>query len=330
MIAAAAASGATLAVGQTERYNPAVAAVLPLVTSPRFIEVHRLGAFPERSLDIDVVFDLMIHDLDIILALVRSEVDVDRGGGRAGADRRSSTSPTRGCGLRHGCIANLTASRISRDACARSASSSPTPTCRSTTPRRRSKAGGWCAGTASGRRSRAVRLPVKQRGAAAARARGFRRRGARAQRLPLVDGEAGRRALALATGDRGQDGERVTGRQRVVLRLALSAVRQTMIRCSTDLNDFIADARRSERELARIDGAGEPRSRDCGGHRSRVEVARRRPGAAVREADRLRHAGRDQPVRLDEAHVPGARRRDARRSRDGDRRADDAEDARPA
>ena len=63
-----------LAVGQTERYNPAVAAVLPLVTSPRFIEVHRLGAFPDRSLDIDVVFDLMIHDLDIILALVRSDV----------------------------------------------------------------------------------------------------------------------------------------------------------------------------------------------------------------------------------------------------------------
>ena len=69
------ASGATLGVGHTERYNPAVAAVLPLVTSPRFIEVHRLGAFPDRSLDIDVVFDLMIHDLDIILALVRSDVE---------------------------------------------------------------------------------------------------------------------------------------------------------------------------------------------------------------------------------------------------------------
>jgi predicted dehydrogenase len=64
------ASGATLAVGQTERYNPAVQAVLPLVTAPRFIEVHRLGVFPDRSLDIDVVFDLMIHDLDIVLALV--------------------------------------------------------------------------------------------------------------------------------------------------------------------------------------------------------------------------------------------------------------------
>jgi predicted dehydrogenase len=74
LVSAARASGAVLAVGQTERYNPAVAAVLPLVTSPRFIEVHRLGAFPDRSLDIDVVFDLMIHDLDIILALVKSDV----------------------------------------------------------------------------------------------------------------------------------------------------------------------------------------------------------------------------------------------------------------
>ena len=57
-----------LAVGHTERFNPAVAAALPLLRAPRFIEVHRLGTFPERSLDIDVVFDLMIHDLDVMLS----------------------------------------------------------------------------------------------------------------------------------------------------------------------------------------------------------------------------------------------------------------------
>src|SRR6185503_18782928 len=74
MIAAAAKSGATLAVGHTERFNPAVAAARPLLRDPRFIEVHRLGTFPERSLDIDVVFDLMIHDLDVVLSLVTSEV----------------------------------------------------------------------------------------------------------------------------------------------------------------------------------------------------------------------------------------------------------------
>jgi hypothetical protein len=75
LIGAAARAGVALAVGQTERFNPAVAAARPLLTDPRFIEVHRLGTFPERSLDIDVVFDLMIHDLDVVLSLVRSEVE---------------------------------------------------------------------------------------------------------------------------------------------------------------------------------------------------------------------------------------------------------------
>ena len=71
MIDVARRANAVLAVGHTERFNPAVAAIAPLVTSPRFIEVHRLSAFPERSLDIDVVFDLMIHDLDVIISMVR-------------------------------------------------------------------------------------------------------------------------------------------------------------------------------------------------------------------------------------------------------------------
>ena len=74
MIDAAAASGAIFGVGHTERYNPAVAALRPLLDHPRFIEVHRLGTFPDRSLDIDVVFDLMIHDLDVVLSIVPSEV----------------------------------------------------------------------------------------------------------------------------------------------------------------------------------------------------------------------------------------------------------------
>ena len=58
--------GLRLAVGHTERYNPAVEAVLSLSSDPRFIEVHRLGSFSPRSLDIDVVLDLMIHDLDVV------------------------------------------------------------------------------------------------------------------------------------------------------------------------------------------------------------------------------------------------------------------------
>ena len=114
LIAAAKASGATLAAGHTERYNPAVTTVLPLVSTPRFIEVHRLGVFPDRSLDIDVVFDLMIHDLDIILAMVKAEVTtIDSVGVPVLTDKFDIANAR----LRFstGCIANVTASRISKE-----------------------------------------------------------------------------------------------------------------------------------------------------------------------------------------------------------------------
>src|SRR5215468_3958287 len=75
IVAVASRRGTVLAVGHTERFNPAVAAARPLLADPRFIEVHRLGTFPERSLDIDVVFDLMIHDLDVVLSLVNADVE---------------------------------------------------------------------------------------------------------------------------------------------------------------------------------------------------------------------------------------------------------------
>jgi predicted dehydrogenase len=61
-------------VGHLERFNPAVRATLPLITRPMFFEVHRLSVFSPRALDVDVVLDLMIHDLDIVLAFVKSEV----------------------------------------------------------------------------------------------------------------------------------------------------------------------------------------------------------------------------------------------------------------
>jgi predicted dehydrogenase len=114
LIAAAAASGATLATGQTERFNPAIAAVMPFVTTPRFIEVHRLGVFPDRSLDIDVVFDLMIHDLDIILALVKSDPTAIEAVGVPVLTDKFDIANAR---LRFatGCIANVTASRISKE-----------------------------------------------------------------------------------------------------------------------------------------------------------------------------------------------------------------------
>ncbi len=114
MIAAAARSGVALAVGQTERFNPAVVAARPLLRDPRFIEVHRLGTFPERSLDIDVVFDLMIHDLDVVLSLVPSEVESIDAVGVPVLTGRIDIANAR-LRFANGCIANLTASRISRD-----------------------------------------------------------------------------------------------------------------------------------------------------------------------------------------------------------------------
>jgi len=114
LIRAARRSGATLAVGHTERHNPAVRAVQPLVSSPRFIEVHRLGSFAERSLDIDVVFDLMIHDLDIILSMVPSEISSIEAVGVPVLTSRYDIANAR-LRFASGCIANVTASRISRD-----------------------------------------------------------------------------------------------------------------------------------------------------------------------------------------------------------------------
>ncbi|HSL22350.1 MAG TPA: Gfo/Idh/MocA family oxidoreductase [Vicinamibacterales bacterium] len=114
LLEAAASGGAILAAGHTERYNPAVQAALPLVTTPRFVEVHRLGVFPERSLDIDVVFDLMIHDLDIVAALVKSPVASVEAVGVPVLTPRVDIANAR-LRFESGCIANITASRISRD-----------------------------------------------------------------------------------------------------------------------------------------------------------------------------------------------------------------------
>ena len=114
MIDAAGDADVVLAVGHTERFNPALAVARPLLTDPRFIEVHRLGAFRERSLDIDVVFDLMIHDLDVVLSLVNSDVESLDAVGVPVVTNRVDIANAR-LKFANGCIANLTASRISRE-----------------------------------------------------------------------------------------------------------------------------------------------------------------------------------------------------------------------
>jgi len=114
MIGAAATAGVALAVGHTERFNPAVERARTLLSDPRFIEVHRLGTFPERSLDIDVVFDLMIHDLDVVLSLVDAGVTSIEAVGVPVLTGRVDIANAR-LRFANGCIANVTASRISRD-----------------------------------------------------------------------------------------------------------------------------------------------------------------------------------------------------------------------
>ena len=106
--------GALVACGHTERFNPALDAARPFIVSPRFVEIHRLGTFPERSLDIDVVFDVMIHDLDLLLAVVGGAVTSIEAVGVHVLTPKTDIANVR---LRfdNGCIANLTASRISRD-----------------------------------------------------------------------------------------------------------------------------------------------------------------------------------------------------------------------
>jgi predicted dehydrogenase len=114
LIEAAAVAGVVLAVGHSERFNPAVMAARPHVADPRFIEVHRLGTFPDRSLDIDVVLDLMIHDLDLILSLVPSAVEGVEAVGVPVLTPKVDIANAR-IRFANGCIANLTASRISRE-----------------------------------------------------------------------------------------------------------------------------------------------------------------------------------------------------------------------
>jgi predicted dehydrogenase len=100
--------------GHIERFNPAVRATLPLLTQPMFFEVHRLSVFTPRSLDVDVVLDLMIHDLDIVLTFARSPVKEVRAVGLPILSGKVDIANVR-LELASGCIANFTASRVSTE-----------------------------------------------------------------------------------------------------------------------------------------------------------------------------------------------------------------------
>ncbi|MFL6374813.1 MAG: Gfo/Idh/MocA family protein [Pyrinomonadaceae bacterium] len=113
MIAAAKKSGAKLMVGQLERYNPAMVALRPHVESPLYFEIHRVSPFPNRSLDVDVVLDVMIHDLDAVQWLVGEDVkvaDIRAVGIPVISDKVDAANAR--IEFENGAVANITASRI--------------------------------------------------------------------------------------------------------------------------------------------------------------------------------------------------------------------------
>ncbi len=114
LIAAAEKGGRILQVGHLERFNPAVLALERLATIPLFFEVHRMSVFTPRSLDVDVVLDLMIHDLDIVLSLTRSNLKEIRAAGISVLSPKVDIANVR-LEFEDGCIANLTASRVSTE-----------------------------------------------------------------------------------------------------------------------------------------------------------------------------------------------------------------------
>ena len=114
LIELASTHGRVLQVGHLERFNPAVLALAPLMRGPMFFEAHRLSIFSPRSLDVDVVLDLMIHDLDIVLTLVQSPVEEVRAVGLPILSAKTDIANVR-VQFASGCVANFTASRVSTE-----------------------------------------------------------------------------------------------------------------------------------------------------------------------------------------------------------------------
>ena len=195
LLARARQSRRILQVGHVERYNPAVEAALALVDTPRFVEVHRLSPFTQRSLDVDVVKDLMIHDLQIVQGLVARPVAEVRAVGMPVLTPRIDIANAR-IQFEGGCVANLTASRISEKKVRKcrifDSSSYVSIDMQAQTVRalRFSGEGG-------GRQIVPVPVPVRCEEPLARELNEFVR-AVRERTEPLVSGEVGRQALALA------------------------------------------------------------------------------------------------------------------------------------
>jgi predicted dehydrogenase len=114
LIDLAKANGRVAQAGHLERFNPAVRATVPLLKQPMFFEVHRLSVFTPRSLDVDVILDLMIHDLDVVLSFVKSPVKEIRAVGLPILSKKVDIANVR-MEFDSGCVANFTASRVSTE-----------------------------------------------------------------------------------------------------------------------------------------------------------------------------------------------------------------------
>lgn len=114
LTAAASRAGKALAVGHLERCNPAVKALREIVTIPLFFEINRMNQFAPRSLDVDVVLDLMIHDIDIVLALTGQQPEEVRAAGVRILSQKVDIANVR-LAFPSGCVANITASRVSTE-----------------------------------------------------------------------------------------------------------------------------------------------------------------------------------------------------------------------
>lgn len=194
LITAAKRAGRIMQVGQVERFNPAVAAAQQIISRPMFFEVHRLGVFTPRSLDIDVVYDVMIHDLDILLSLVNSPVIDLRAVGIPVITEKVDIAHAR-IEFETGPVANVTASRVSTERVRKMRFFQEheyisLDFARQDALRIRVQPG-------SPQGVGFEKLPATPAEPLKAELRAFAE-SVRTRKAPVVDGEAGRRALALA------------------------------------------------------------------------------------------------------------------------------------
>jgi predicted dehydrogenase len=196
LMALAAARGAILQVGHIERFNPATEVLLSAGKGARFVEVHRLGSFSPRSLDVDVVLDLMIHDLDIVLSLDGSEPVQIEAVGVPVLTPRVDIANAR-LRFASGLIANLTASRVSQEKVRKFRVFAPRTYVSADFTAREAEVYRLEADEAGKPRIASARLGAPDREPLRLQIEAFAR-AVRDRSRPVVPGEDGRRALALA------------------------------------------------------------------------------------------------------------------------------------